>query len=282
MIATRMPRLGFAALLLLLGAADVAGQKNCRKGIPCGNTCIAADKVCRIGGGASSAAPLVEPQAVTVPEGAQYVASSAGRVYYWSGCGAWKRLSRANLRFFATPEEARAAGYEASRSRGCAGPDSGLVAPLVTAPPADPTVPLAGTCRIRSITDGDTVRCADGERIRLLLIDSPEMDQGPFGIAARQALVQLLPVGTDVGVELDVQQRDRYGRVLVYLYTPDRRLVNEEMALNGYALVSVYPPNVRHVERIRAAAEDARKAGRGLWGTQAFECPPGEHRRGRC
>ena len=57
---------------------------------------------------------------------------------------------------------------------------------------------------------------------------------------------------------------------------------NEEMARLGLVVVSIYQPNVRHVDRIRAAVEEARAAKRGLWSTAAFACLPSDHRRGRC
>ncbi|MEX2154537.1 MAG: thermonuclease family protein [Gemmatimonadaceae bacterium] len=75
---------------------------------------------------------------------------------------------------------------------------------------------------------------------------------------------------------------DPAGRTLAYVYLGDGRMVNEEMARQGFVLALVYPPNVKHVERIRAAVEDARKAERGLWSTSAFECAPVDRRRGRC
>jgi micrococcal nuclease len=126
------------------------------------------------------------------------------------------------------------------------------------------------------------VVCEGGERVRLLLVDTPEMSQAPFGPQAKRALQELLPVGTRARLELDVQERDRYGRVLAYIYLPDGRMANEEMARQGYAFSLTYPPNVRHVERIRAALEEARAARRGLWSTRAFECSPQDYRAGRC
>lgn len=139
-----------------------------------------------------------------------------------------------------------------------------------------------GVCVMQRVTDGDTVACADGRRIRLLLIDAPEMDQEPFGSLARDALADLLPVGTPARVELDVQQQDRYRRTLAYLYTPDGHLANVEMARLGYVLLLTYPPNVRYVDEVRGAVEEARAARRGLWAVSAFECSPVDYRAGRC
>ena len=73
-----------------------------------------------------------------------------------------------------------------------------------------------------------------------------------------------------------------YKRILGYVYLPDGKMANEEMARTGYATSLVYPPNVRYVERIRRAVEDARKAKRGLWATNFFDCSPRDYRAGRC
>jgi micrococcal nuclease len=108
-------------------------------------------------------------------------------------------------------------------------------------------------CVVQRIVDGDTLVCSDGDRVRLLLIDAPELSQRPFGARARSELDRLAPRGTRLGVELDVQHRDRYGRKLAYLWLSDGRMVNEELLLAGVAVVSVHPPNVRHVQRLRDA-----------------------------
>ena len=148
---------------------------------------------------------------------------------------------------------------------------------------AEATGELGGTCTVERIVDGDTLVCVEGsERIRLLLVDAPEMSQGEFGRMATDALSEMLPVGTAAPVERDVRERDQYGRVLAYLYTPEGQMVNEEMARLGFVVLAVYPPNVHHIDRIRAASEEAREAGAGLWSVGAFECAPRDHRAGRC
>jgi micrococcal nuclease len=59
-------------------------------------------------------------------------------------------------------------------------------------------------------------------------------------------------------------------------------MAHEEMARQGYAVSLTYPPNVRHVERIRSAVEEAKQARRGLWSTSAFERNPRDFRARRC
>jgi micrococcal nuclease len=137
-------------------------------------------------------------------------------------------------------------------------------------------------CIVARVVDGDSLECNGGIRVRLLLIDAPELRQGEIGRRARAALARMAPVGSTVRLELDVQRRDRYGRLLAYVFTADSILVNEELARQGFAVVAVYPPNVKYVEVIRAAVDSARVSGTGLWRSSAFDCSPADFRRGRC
>lgn len=140
----------------------------------------------------------------------------------------------------------------------------------------------APPCVVERVVDGDTIRCRGGLRVRLLLIDTPERSQRPFGPEATAALKRLLPVGSAARLELDVQAHDRYGRTLAYVYTSRGLMVNEELVRTGFAVVLVYPPNVRYVDRLRAAAAEAQRARRGLWARSGFECLPKDHRARRC
>jgi micrococcal nuclease len=135
---------------------------------------------------------------------------------------------------------------------------------------------------VERIIDGDTLVCKGGLRVRLLLIDAPEADQGPFGVAAHDVLASLAPVGTGLRMEGDIVPLDRYGRTLSYLYLPDGQSVNEALLRAGMAVVSVYPPNVKYVDRYRAVVDSARAAKVGLWSGSAFDCLPSDHRAGRC
>jgi micrococcal nuclease len=136
-------------------------------------------------------------------------------------------------------------------------------------------------CVVQRVVDGDTFVCAGGPRVRLLLIDAPELAQRPYGDSARAAARALLPAGTHVRLVTDVQPQDAYGRLLAYVYT-DSVFVNREMVRRGMAVVLVYPPNVRQVETIRSAADSARAERRGLWSGSAFDCRPRDYRARRC
>ena len=153
------------------------------------------------------------------------------------------------------------------------------------APPAAPRA-AAGrarrNCLVERVHDGDTIRCKGGVSVRLLLIDAPELSQRPFGDQSRRALTRMVPVGARVTLETDREPRDRYGRLLAYVYAADGRMANAEMARAGYAVPLMYAPNGRYRAQVEAAASEAAAARRGLHATGGFACAPREHRRKRC
>lgn len=180
----------------------------------------------------------------------------------------------------ATPAPATPAAADSPRAR----PQTASRTPRTprTSTGAVARADTAGRCTVDRVTDGDTVRCADGRRIRLLLIDAPEMDQPPFGQRARRELSRLLPERSEVRYETDRQRQDRYGRTLAYVYLPDGRMANEEMLRSGHAVVLYYKPNDRHLQRFTAVADSARRQRRGLFADTTFRCMPSAHRRKEC
>jgi len=136
-----------------------------------------------------------------------------------------------------------------------------------------------GAATITHVVDGDTVELRIGgqeETARLLGVDTPETvdpDEpvGCFGPEASARTKALLPPGTRVRITRDVEARDRYGRLLVYLVrAEDDLFVNEALLSGGYARVLAIAPNDAHRAELSRAAGQARAAGRGLWSA----CPP--------
>ncbi|MEZ0332853.1 MAG: thermonuclease family protein [Gemmatimonadales bacterium] len=138
-----------------------------------------------------------------------------------------------------------------------------------------------GDCVIRRIVDGDTFYCADGRKVRLIGIDSPELGQGKSGRDARDVLQGLMPLGRSVRLEADAAPRDRWGRTLAWAWSGNR-LVNEAMVRGGWAVLYTVPPNVKYAGRLERAQKEAREARAGLWGTGGFECLPSAYRRSAC
>jgi micrococcal nuclease len=125
--------------------------------------------------------------------------------------------------------------------------------------------------------DGDTikVRLENGtiEKVRMILIDTPEtkhprLGVQPFGIEASQFTEREL-TGKDVTLELDVQERDRYGRLLAYILVGDV-LFNEKLLEKGLARVAVFPPNTKYVDRFREVQEKAQAEKIGIWSIEDY------------
>jgi micrococcal nuclease len=78
--------------------------------------------------------------------------------------------------------------------------------------------------------------------------------------------VKILVISGDpAGLEFDVQARDKYGRLLAYLYLPYGKMLNEETVKAGYANVMTIPPNVKYQETFLRAYRGTRENKRGLW-----------------
>ena len=141
--------------------------------------------------------------------------------------------------------------------------------------------PTRIACIVAAVPDGDTLRCRDGQRVRLIGIDAPERGQGEAFAPSRDRLRALTPRDSTVHLELDVSRRDQYGRTLAWVWRGEM-LVNERMVREGWAVLYTSAPDVRHADRIVAAQAAARKERAGLWATGGFACLPRDFRRGRC
>jgi micrococcal nuclease len=118
------------------------------------------------------------------------------------------------------------------------------------------------------VADGDTVRVrVDGgreERVRYIGIDTPEITSDECFAREAAAFNARLVGGREVRLETDAEERDRYGRLLAYVYAGDE-LVNAALVREGYAQPLTVPPNVRFEDRFAQLARNARREGRGLW-----------------
>lgn len=139
-----------------------------------------------------------------------------------------------------------------------------------------PPAALVQKARVARVVDGDTIELEGGEKVRLIGIDTPETVKPdtpvqPFGPEASAFTKQLLPEGQEIDLELDAEERDRYGRLLGYVYLPDGTMVNAAIMDAGLAQVMTIPPNVKYADLFLTLQQDARSDGRGLW---AGEQPP--------
>ncbi len=169
-----------------------------------------------------------------------------------------------------------------------------LLVSLAVAPSPSPATKCVNPPRPASLLSGFVTRVVDGDtvnvhlksglsdRVRLLGIDSPEVHessklnrdslQSGKSKAAIQALGRLAwdftrsrLNGRDVWLELDVQARDIYSRLLAYVWLADRTVFNMVILREGYAQILTIPPNLKYVDLFLACQREAREQGRGLW-----------------
>ena len=133
---------------------------------------------------------------------------------------------------------------------------------------------------VEKVVDGDTAWFTlegQREKVRFIGVDTPESttQHEPFGEEAAAFTASILHAGRPVSLELDVDERDRYGRLLAYVWLEPpasggedeaaERMLNALLVDNGFATVLTVPPNVRYVDLFVALQIEARAAGRGLW-----------------
>lgn len=146
-----------------------------------------------------------------------------------------------------------------------------VLAGVLAAASASPggTAPGLERARVAWVVDGDTLALADGRRVRLLQVDTPEPGTGEcYSRAASRDLRRLLPAGAAVALEADprLDRVDAYGRLLRYVWRGGVN-VNLELVRRGAATVWLYRgERGRYAARLLAAARAARAARRGLWG----------------
>jgi len=150
--------------------------------------------------------------------------------------------------------------------------------------------PLTGA-DIRYVVDGDTVVTQirnRPEKVRLIGMDAPECQPNPkarrdaarsgedlrkiyaMGRKATEFMKSLVRPGDPVKIELDIRERDQYGRLLAYVWLKDGRLLNEEMVRAGYAVPMTIAPNVKYRDRFLKANREAREGKRGLWSSSPY------------
>src|SRR3954464_4114852 len=130
-----------------------------------------------------------------------------------------------------------------------------------------------GQAQVVRVVDGDPIRVRLGdrtERVRYIGVDTPESVKPgtPVQCFAKRAAAAnaALVAGRSVRLVGDVEQRDRYGRLLAYVYRePDGAFVNAQLVRDGYARTLTIAPNVAHAHQFAQLAQLARRSGRGLW-----------------
>lgn len=130
-----------------------------------------------------------------------------------------------------------------------------------------------------SVVDGDTIKInynGSTELVRFLLVDTPETNHPslgpqPYGEEAKEFTKQLLENQKSVYLEFDVSYRDKYNRLLAYVYTADGINLQEELLKNGLARVAyIYEPNTKNVDWFESVQQQAQKHALGIWSIENY------------
>ncbi|MFH1646058.1 MAG: thermonuclease family protein [Candidatus Omnitrophota bacterium] len=123
---------------------------------------------------------------------------------------------------------------------------------------------------VKWVADGDTIKLFNGEYVRYVGVDTPELHHPKkhiypeyYGKEAKK-FNESLVLGKKVRLEFDVERYDKYGRLLAYVFV-DGKFVNEELLKGGYAKTLFIPPNTKYLAKFSVLEEEAKKAKLGLW-----------------
>jgi endonuclease YncB( thermonuclease family) len=185
-----------------------------------------------------------------------------------------KRQSRKGLAFFLRARPARLLAVLAlgMAAAGCGRAEPGLSTADCSAGPG------LERAEVAYVVDGDTLHLSNGDKVRLIGINTPEMGRDgrapqPLARAATDALRELVGGGT-VLLQDGVDPRDRYGRRLAHVFTADGANVEAQMLRRGLAFHVAVTPNFAHLECLQLAQTVAREAGRGVWREAAYQSLP--------
>ncbi|MBI5783011.1 MAG: thermonuclease family protein, partial [Gammaproteobacteria bacterium] len=136
----------------------------------------------------------------------------------------------------------------------------------------------AEVTEIRHVIDGDTVILRNRQHVRLIGINAPELGKDgapdqPLAVRGRDRLAQLVR-GQRVTLAFERERQDHYGRLLAHVLLPDGRDVGEILLREGLAWAVAVPPNVDQLDILLKAENEARAAGRGVWGEPVYAPKP--------
>lgn len=122
--------------------------------------------------------------------------------------------------------------------------------------------------KVVRIVDGDTMVLENGQKVRYIGIDTPELKHANkklecFGMEAKEKNTELV-LNKNVYLEKDVSETDKFGRLLRYVWVEDV-FVNDFLVRQGYAYAATFPPDVKYSQQFKLAQEEARVNKRGLW-----------------
>ncbi len=131
---------------------------------------------------------------------------------------------------------------------------------------------------VQKVFDGDTVKLEDGRRIRLLGINTPEVQhrgqQNEAGGEAAKSWLTKKLTHQKVQLIMDVESTDKYHRTLAHLITDQKEHINLQLVELGLASANIYPPNLLYADQLIAAENRAEQEKRGIWGQAQYSPIP--------
>lgn len=206
---------------------------------------------------------------------AEFWGSKESNKYHYPECQWAQKINPANRVIFNSPEEAQRAGYV---------PCKVCIPPTFSRSETDKgsrdSPPQAKTREITrdiekiyctGVVDGDTIIVSikgAKERVRLIGVDTPETKHPKkpvqrFGKEAYHFTKEMVE-GKEIRLEFDWQKRDKYGRLLAYVFLPDGNFLNAEIIKQGYGFAYTKYP-FKYLEQFRDYEREARENKRGLW-----------------
>jgi micrococcal nuclease len=122
---------------------------------------------------------------------------------------------------------------------------------------------------VKKVYDGDTVLLSNGNKIRFLGINTPEVEgrhksAQAGGEDAKRWLLKVLK-NKRIRLERDVEKKDKYKRLLAHIFTEDNLHINLELIKRGFGTVSIYPPNLKYTDILIKAQQHAEQDKLGIW-----------------
>ena len=125
------------------------------------------------------------------------------------------------------------------------------------------------------VYDGDTVKLANGQKIRLIGINAPEMNYGkgrpePYAELAKQLLIKKA-LNQKIGLKFGAERKDRYKRNLAHIFLKDGTNLQYSLLEKGYASNIAIPPNLWQQKCYKVAEQIAKKSKKGIWQSNYFK-----------
>jgi len=140
-----------------------------------------------------------------------------------------------------------------------------------------PTSHIDRQVQVRYVHDGDTLFLKSGEKVRLIGIDTPELARKsrpnqPLAIKARNRLRQLVRQSNNqLGLRLDKEHADRYGRRLAHLYNQEGTSLSALLLQDGLASLLAVPPNLTGLDCYAAIEKQAQESKSGIWQLKQYQ-----------